>query len=135
MLHFHCMKPRYHLFLILSIVVWSPLVAQDTRENADFKLAVNLYNDKLFDLALEQFRQFVATYPNTQQGIEARYYLGLSQAKMGKHDDARLTFQNFALAFPDNQRAPEAWWNVAEQYAAMKNLREAALAFERLKTL
>jgi len=134
MLHFHCMKPRYHLFLILSIVVWSPLVAQDTRENADFKLAVNLYNDKLFDLALEQFRQFVATYPNTQQGIEARYYLGLSQAKMGKHDDARLTFQNFALAFPDNQRAPEAWWNVAEQYAAMKNLREAALAFERLKT-
>lgn len=128
------MKPRYHLLLILSLVVWSPLAGQDTRENADFKLAVNLYNDKLFDLALEQFRQFVATYPNTQQGIEARFYLGLSQAKLSKHDDARLTFQNFALAFPDNQRAPEAWWNVAEQYVALKNPREAALAFERLRT-
>jgi len=128
------MKPRYFLLLILSFAVWHPSAGQDTRENADFKLAVNLYNDKLFDLALEQFRQFVATYPNTQQGIEARFYLGLSQAKLGKHDDARLTFQNFALAFPDNQRAPEAWWNVAEQYASLKNPREAALAFERLKT-
>lgn len=129
------MKPRYHLFLlILFIISCSPLLSQDTRENADFKLAINLYNDKLFDLALEQFRQFVAVYPNTQQGIEARFYLGLCQSKQGKHDDARLTFQNFALAFPDHPRAPEAWWNVAEEYVALKNTREAALAFERVKT-
>jgi TolA-binding protein len=128
------MKLRYFLPLILSIAWFSVSVSQDTKENADFKLAVNLYNDKFFDLALEQFRQFVSTYPNTQQGIEARFYLGLCQAKQGKHDDARITFQNFALAFPDNQRAPEAWWNVAESYVTMKNLREAALAFERVKT-
>ena len=128
------MKSHVLLFLALFLVTRIPMISQETRENADFKLAVNLYNDKLFDLALEQFRQFVATYPNTQQGIEARFYLGLSQAKLGKHDDARLTFQNFALAFPENARAPEAWWNVGEQYAVMENPREAALAFERLKT-
>jgi TolA-binding protein len=128
------MKSHALLFIALFLVSQTPVISQETRENADFKLAVNLYNDKLFDLALEQFRQFVATYPNTQQGIEARFYLGLSQAKLGKHDDARLTFQNFALAFPENARAPEAWWNVGEQYAVMENPREAALAFERLKT-
>ncbi len=128
------MKPRYHLILILVLTSFSPLLSQDTRENADFKLAVNLYNDKLYDLALEQFRQFVATYPNTQQGIEARFYLGLCQTKQGKFEDARLTFQNFALAFPDHPRAPEAWWSVAESYVSLNNLREAALAFERVKT-
>ena len=128
------MKPRYILPLLVSLVWYSTAFSQDTKENADFKLAVNLYNDKLYDLALEQFRQFVSTYPNTQQGIEARFYLGLCQSKQGKFDDARLTFQNFALAFPDHPRAPEAWWNVAETYVSLKNPREAALAYERVKT-
>lgn len=119
-------------FLILALPIL--VFAQDTKENADFKLAVNLYNDKMYDLALEQFRQFISSYPNTQQGIEARFYLGLSQAKLNKHEDARLTFQNFALAFPDHPKAPDAWWNVAEAYVALKNPHEAALAFERVKT-
>ena len=128
------MKHRTILLLGLSLLLLSVAAAQDTKENADFKLAVNLYNDKLYDLALEQFRQFVATYPNTQQGIEARFYLGLCQTKLSKFEDARLTFQNFALAFPDHPKAPEAWWNVAESYVALKSMREAALAFERVKT-
>jgi TolA-binding protein len=128
------MKHRTFLFLVLFIPFFFVALAQDTKENADFKLAVNLYNDKLYDLALEQFRQFVATYPNTQQGIEARFYFGLCQTKMGKFDDARLTFQNFALAFPEHPKAPEAWWNVADSYVSLKNYREAALAFERVKT-
>ena len=128
------MKHRTFLLLVLFISSFSIAIAQDTKENADFKLAVNLYNDKLYDLAFEQFRQFAAAYPNTQQGIEARFYIGLCQTKLGKFDDARLTFQNFALAFPDHPKAPEAWWNVADSYVSLKNLREAALAFERVKT-
>lgn len=120
------------IFPVFCLTFISP--AQDTKENANFKLAVNLYNDKLYDLALEQFRQFTIAYPNTANGIEARYYLGLAQMKMEKFDDARLTFQNFALAFPDNPKAPDAWWNVAESYVTLKNMREAALAFERVKT-
>ncbi len=128
------MKRPALLLALLVLFSMSQAVGQDTKENADFKLAVNLYNDKLYDLALEQFRQFVSTYPNTQQGIEARFYLGLCQTKQSKLDDARLTFQNFALAFPDHPRAPEAWWNVADSYVSLKNFREAALAFERVKT-
>lgn len=124
--------------IILSffgIFLTSPLLlSQTAKENADFKLAVSLYEDKLFDLSLEQFKQFVDTYPNTQLGIEARYYLGLTQSKLQKYEEARLSFQNFALAFPEHQKAAEAWWNVAEAYISLNNFREAALAFERLKT-
>jgi TolA-binding protein len=81
----HMKRPAL-LLAILFLFSMSQAVGQDTKENADFKLAVNLYNDKLYDLALEQFRQFVATFPNTQQGIEARFYLGLSQTRQGKFD-------------------------------------------------
>jgi TolA-binding protein len=121
--------------ILSTIILFSCITfAQDAKENGDFKLAVNLYNDKMYDLALEQFRMFINLYPSSSQGIEARFYLGLTQSKLGKHDDARYTFQNFALAYTDNMRAPEAWMNVAEEYAAMKNDREAAMAFERVKT-
>ncbi|HTP79368.1 MAG TPA: tetratricopeptide repeat protein [Bacteroidota bacterium] len=124
------------VFFSLTVILYlnPPLLSQDSKENADFKLAVNLFNDKLYDLALEQFKQFINLYPSTPSGIEARFYLGLTDMKLGKFDDARFAFQNFALAYPDNPKAPEAWTNVAEAYVALNNLREAALAYERVKT-
>ena len=121
------------LLCACAVLCASPLTAQNSRENADFKLAINLYNDGLYDLASEQLRQFVAAYPATDQGIEARFYLGLTQLKLLQYDDARLTFQTFALTYQSNPRAAEAWWNVGESYAAVDNHREAALAYERVK--
>ena len=121
---------------ILSVALFfslQPLFPQDSKENADFKLALNLYNDGLFDLAAEQLRQFVGSYPTTSQGIEARFFLGLTQLKLKRYEDARITFQTFALNYQDNPRAAEAWLHTGEAYSAMNNAREAALAFERVK--
>ena len=120
--------------ILFAVLLTSAKVAvsQNTKENADFKLAINLYNDKLYDLALEQLKQFISTYPATSQGIEARFTLGLAQMQLKQYDEARLTFQTFALTYQDNPRAPEAWWNVGEAYAALGNMKEAALAFERV---
>ncbi len=123
-----------HLLIVPPLLAGPALtVAQDSKENADFKLAINLYNDGLYDLAFEQLRQFIGSYPSTPQGIDARFYLGLVQMKLKKYDDARLTFQSFALTYQDNPKAPEAWWNVGESYAALGSHREAALAYERVK--
>ena len=123
---------HFFLALVLCALV-APAPAQNTKENADFKLAINLYNDKLYDLAQEQLKQFIAAYPTTSQGIEARFYLGLTQLQLKQYEDARITFQTFALTYQDNPRAPEAWWNVGEAHAALGSLKEAALAFERVK--
>jgi TolA-binding protein len=119
--------------VFLLLFVCGIAVAQNTKENADFKLAINLYNDGLYDLAVEQLKQFIASYPTTAQGIEARYYLGLTQQKLKQFDDARMTFQTFALTYQDNPKAPDAWWKVAEAHASAGNLHEAALAYERVK--
>lgn len=125
---------KLNLTFLVSCFLVVILAAQDSKENADFKLAVSLFNDKLYDLAYEQFRTFISQYPTTQQGIEARFYLGLTQLKLKKFDEARTTFQTFALSYPDNPKAPDAWLNVAESYLATGKKLDAALAFERLKT-
>ncbi|HVN48590.1 MAG TPA: tetratricopeptide repeat protein [Bacteroidota bacterium] len=126
------MKRFVVLFFLLSMAL--PVLAQESKENADFKLALNLYNDKMYDLAVEQFQAFINLYPNTQQSADAKFYLGLTQSKLGKHEDARMTFQNFAISYTDHPRAAEAWMNVAEEYAAMDDIHDAAMAFERVKT-
>jgi TolA-binding protein len=127
------MKLRFAYFLLLIFCSSSLGTAQDTKQNADFKLAVNLFNDRLYDLALEQFQQFINRNGNSQQAVEARFYLGQTQVKLGRFDDARFTFQNFALSYPDDPRAPQAWWNVADAYAVQKNYHEAAVAFDRIR--
>ena len=126
------MKRILVLFILLFIAI--PALSQDSKENADFKLALNLYNDKMYDLAVEQFQAFINLYPNAQQSADAKFYLALTQSKLGKHEDARMTFQNFAISYTDHPRAAEAWMNVAEEYVAMNNIHEAAMAFERVKT-
>ncbi len=127
---------RMAFFAIVAAIFLLPcaLPAQDSKENSDFRLAVSLYDDKMYDLALEQFKQFTNLYPNSSQSVDARYYVGLLQFKLKKYDEARYSFQNFALSYPDNIKAPDAWMNVAEVYLALNNLHEAALAFERVKT-
>jgi len=128
---FHKRLPFVILGLVAIFVSFLP--AQESKENADFKLAVGLYNDGMFDLAVEQLKSFIAAYPATSQGIEARFTLGLSQLKLERFEDARATFQNFALGYSDNAKAPEAWIHVGEAFQGLKNEREAASAFERIK--
>ena len=116
----------------LLIALSFPLLAQE-KENSEFKLAVGLYNDGMYDLASEQFKNFINAYPNTSNGIEARFYLGTTQMKLKRYDEARVTFQNFALAYVEHPKAPEAWINVGDAFLALNNVREAASAYERVK--
>ncbi len=116
----------------LLLVLGLPLYAQE-KENAEFKLAVGLYNDGMYDLAAEQLKNFINAYPTTSNGIEARFYLGETQMKLKRYDEARITFQNFALAYIEHPKAPAAWMNVGDAFLALKNEGEAAAAYERVK--
>lgn len=132
--HLNARRSPFLAVVIVSLILsTATLMAQGSKENAEFKLAVNLYNDAMYDLASEQLKNFIAAYPGTAQGIEARFTLGLTELKLKRYDEARVTFQNFALSYVEHPKAPEAWLNVGEAYRAMGNEREAASAFERVK--
>lgn len=121
-------------FIVVLFLHVTSLYSQDTKENAEFRLAVSLYNDNFLAQAEDQFKVFIDKFPNTSLGIEARFYLGLIQLKTKKYGDAKNTFQDFALRYQDNPKAPDAWWNLAEIYALERNYAEAASAFARIKT-
>lgn len=132
-LRFKIAHRRFAVVLCLLLSAWCLTAYSQDKENSDFKLAVNLYSDGMYDLAVEQLKNFIAAYPSTANGIEARFYLGLTQMKLKRFEDARMTFQNFALAYVDHPKSPDAWIKVAEAFLALKNDREAASAYERVK--
>jgi TolA-binding protein len=127
------MMKKLHIAVLLFALCSLTSVAQDSKENAEFKLAVGLYKDGMYDLAVEQFKNFISAYPNTAQGIDARFTLGLAQMKLKRFDEARMTFQNFALAYVEHPKAPEAWMSVGDAFLALTNEQEAASAYERVK--
>jgi len=119
--------------LPMLILIFSLSTSQDTKENADFKLAINLYNEGFYDLAISQLKKFIDSYPNSPQTPEAQFYLGMSYFKLRKFEDAQIIFQNFALSKTSHPRAIEALWKSAECFVEMKKYKEAGLAFERIK--
>ncbi|MBS4027400.1 MAG: tetratricopeptide repeat protein [Ignavibacteriales bacterium] len=124
--------PLVYFFLFLfSFSLVAP--GQDAQENAEFKLAVKLYEDKSYDLALEQFKRFSEKYSSSANAVEAKFYVGQIQIQLKQFDEARSTFQNFALSNSTNPKAPQAWMYVAEMFERTNNVKEAANAYERLK--
>jgi len=113
----------------------SDTVITEVRDTAiidDFALAVQLFDDGDYSIAMDHFRAIIEEHPQTTQGIESRFYLGMVYRNLGQYENARMTLQTFALTFPDHRRAPDAWWNVADIYAEQERYTDAGLALERL---
>lgn len=127
------MRRILSVWLVLSLIFTFLAHSQDTKENAEFKLAINLYNEGFYDLAISQLKKFIDSYPNSPQVAEAQFYLGMAYFKLRKFEDAQMVFQNFALSKPTHPRAVEALWKSAECFVEMKKYKDAGSAFERVK--
>lgn len=121
--------------LLLLVVIFNThnLLAQETKGHSEFKLALNLYNDGMYELAMEQFKNFSTMYPSSNQVPEAKFYTALCLLNLTKYDDAKFAFQNFALSYSEHPKAPEAWYKVGEIFVKLGNFQEAAVAFERTR--
>ncbi len=130
------MQKIIKIITLISIILFYHynLHSQETKEHSELKLALNLYNDGMYELAMEQFKNFTTSYPLSNQVPEAKFYIGLCLLNLKKYDDAKLAFQNFALSYSEHPKAPEAWYKVGEIDVKLNNFHEAAVSFERART-
>ena len=122
------------LVSLLLLAGWCvPLVvhAQAAKE-ADFLYAKRLYDDGLYDLAVEALERYLAADPENPHQVEANLIIGDAQWKEKKLDLARQAYQRAAMADPDDPRAVEALTKVANSYLAENDWKKAARAEERI---
>ncbi len=122
-------------FACLSVLAVSGvLLAQNSQQvQSDLNFGMELYKNKMYDLAGEQFTKFLQEYPTASSAGQARYYLALSQQHLKEFADAAKNFQAFAVQYPNDPSAPDGWIQAGECFAEVKDYSNAALSFERLQ--
>ncbi len=108
-------------------------VAGNNQVQSDFNFGMELYKNKMYDLAEEQFTKFLQEYPTASSAGQARFYLAKSQLQLREFAKAAQSFQAFAVQYPTDPSAPDGWMNAGESFAKAKDYSNAALSFERLQ--
>jgi TolA-binding protein len=126
------LKKTLLLFAFL-LTVTTAAFPQDNQVDSDLKFGLELFKNKMYDLAEEQFNKFLQQYPTSASASQARYYLAMSQLDQDKFGTAAANFQNFAVQYPNDPQAPTAWINAGESYVKNNDFANAALAYERFQ--
>ena len=123
------------VILILLLLTFGNLFAQPERESSDFSYALKLYNQKFYDLSIQQFEKFYNLYPNSARAADAHYYAGMAYFQLGKFDRAQREFQTLALGYPKSERAAEAWFQAGQSAERAGDFDAAIKAYESIKLL
>ena len=125
------------VFLLAFAVTAFPQVENpaigNTQVDSDLKFGLELFKNKMYDLAEEQFNKFLQQYPTSASASQARYYLAMSQLDQNKIASAASNFQNFAVQYPNDPLASTAWLDAADCFVKNDDYANAALAYERLQ--
>lgn len=121
------------LILVFGIFQPLPAFSQESQVDSDFKFGLELYKNKMYDLAKEQFTRYLQLYPTSASAGQARYYLALTEYQLKEYPGAASNFQTFAVQYPNDPLAPDAWIKAGENYAEAKEYANAGFAFERLR--
>ncbi len=121
--------------LVVSLILFAVVTVfpQDTQVDSDLKFGLELFKNKMYDLAEEQFTKFLQQYPASSSVAQAKYYLAMSQFDQNKFANAATNFQTFAVQYPNDPLAPTAWMNAGDSYAKTDDYANAGLSYERLQ--
>jgi cellulose synthase operon protein C len=104
--------------LTAVLVAWVALAAANGARagGADdqFAIAAGHYNHQDWKLAVEEFRTFLAAYPDERRANECVFFLGEALRQLGKFGEARQQFQAYASREPKGRHAAAALFGAAE---------------------
>ncbi len=123
------------LFFLAFTMIWMQLAAQDNDESYQFSYALKLYNQKFYDLASQQFSQYINRFSGDKRVPDAHYYLAQCYEKMNKADLAIIEYKKLALDYSEHPKAIEAWKKTGKLYEESGKLKEAAKAYENIQIL
>jgi len=82
--------------------------------------------------AIEGFKAYLKTQPESALSENALYWIGESYAALGKRQDAVDTFKELLAKYPASARRPAAMYKIGIIYEEAKDLKTARAFFEQL---
>ena len=106
-----------------------PMPAAQLYENA-----VRDKNGGKYDLALQQFNDYLKYYPDTDMSPNSQFHLGDIYFAQGDLDSAFQAFDLVLEKYPDNNKTPDALFMKGQTLAKMGKRNQAATVYRELIT-
>jgi tol-pal system protein YbgF len=92
----------------------TPTKDEQAREMKAYDAASNLFRRNDFKSAIDAFRAFQKDYPDSQLGVNASYWIGISYANLRDYRNALTTQQEILAKYPQSAKAPDAMLAIAQ---------------------
>jgi len=105
---------------------------QQTPEQRTLSYANQLFQDGMYDIAIEQYQQYLDAYPQSPRRAEVALKIGRAYYNLAEYDLALQALVKVDIDYPDTRQARDAQWLIGEIYESMGKWEQAARAFQRL---
>ena len=127
---------RYRMvFCTLAVILWSvlvPVLAQTTAEQAEqaFFTAKGMYQDQLYDLAADQFRDFLRKYPDNPYAEEAQFLIAECYFQKQDYSRAVAAYRELLSNYPAIGLRDKAQFRIGESLVNAGQYEEAQRALQ-----
>lgn len=114
---------------LMAIGVWfvaPPALAEDPPEKLQIDFANGLFAREYYPMAAEEYRKFLAQFPNAEKADEAWFRLAESYRLQNKYEESLAPYRSLAEKFPNSPYWEKAKYRVGEIYYRLKKYPEAS---------
>jgi tol-pal system protein YbgF len=101
-------------------------------DRANYQAAFDLLKDGKYAEATAAFRQFIATFPNSDLSDNAWYWLGESHYVTRQYGEALKSFRTVVDRYPASRKLPDALLKIGYCNYELKNWGEARAALTQV---
>ena len=89
------------------------------------------YTSARFDLAIQGFQNFIATFPKLPNAADAQYNIGMSYYSLGKWPEAKTAFEKVISEYPQQpERVSDAYYKLGQTFERLNQIDEAKKAYD-----
>ena len=124
------------LVLFISGFLSSPLSAQvnadGIQEEQDYAFAYGLYQDRLYQLAADQFQKFIDQHASSSKRPDAILLYAECRFALGNYPEAISVYKSFAREFPREKLRPDALFRIGEANLKLQRYGEAIPSYKEI---
>jgi tol-pal system protein YbgF len=100
--------------------------------DADYDAALSSFKEEKFEKALNEFKKFLAQYPDVEKAGHAQYWIGECLYYEGHYEQAILEYDKVVKNYPTGDRVPFALYKEGICFSKMGKADTARLLFQRV---
>ena len=100
-------------FTIIPIILIANFLFASTLDQ-NFQLAKKMYQDTLYEEAIQQFQKIISQYPTSKEAEESQLLVGNCYYNINNFADAEQTYKHLLRAYPESDFVPNALFKLAE---------------------